>query len=220
MRPRSPLARSGGFSLVEMLVVLTIMGVLSALTVSSFGVLRSTSLAAAGNNIVDVFAMARQNSIAKNNFTAVVIQTQGTGALASYCVLDLTRDANGNFGAWTQVSPWRYLPRGVVFENNQSSIDTYMNQSLVSSTLPSALPTSFPFQGSQVDLTSSSYVVQCYQPDGTLVGGQQLRLRLIEGSSDLSGNISYQGMKSSGSQVSYYDVYFVANTGLTKIARN
>src|ERR1700677_2870664 len=102
MRPGSPLAKSGGFSLVEMLVVLTIMGVLSALTVSSFGVLRSTSLTAAGNNIVDVFAMARQNSIAKNNFTAVVIQTQGTGALASYCVLDLTRDANGNFGAWTQ----------------------------------------------------------------------------------------------------------------------
>jgi prepilin-type N-terminal cleavage/methylation domain-containing protein len=219
MRPKSTLAQRGGFSLVEMLVVLTIMGILSALTVSSFGVLRSTSLTLAGNNVVDVFAMARQNSIAKNDFTAVVIQTQGTAALTSYCVIDLARDANGNFGSWTQVSPWRYLPKGVIFENNQPSVDTYM-QGTGTSTLPSALPTSFPFQGSQVDLTSASYVVQCYQPDGTLVGGQPLRLRLIEGAADATGNIAYQGSTSSGTQVSYYDVYFVANTGLTKIARN
>jgi hypothetical protein len=171
--------------------------------------------------MVDVFAMARQNSIAKNDYTAVVIATQGVGACHAYCLLELTRGDDGTFGTWTVLTPWRYLGNGVVFENTPgtAALDTFMQTSVVAS-LPQALPTSFPFQGQLINLNSSATVaVQCYQSDGTLVGGQPLRLRLVEGAVNSSGNLTYQGSKVSGAQVSYYDLVFVANTGVSKIER-
>ncbi len=208
---RKPGARDkGGFSLVEMLVVLTIMGILSALTVSSIASLRSTALSSAGNQLVDVFAMARQNSISKNCFTAVIIRTQGTGACAAYSLVQSSRDeTTGVFGAWTEVTPWRYLPNGIVFENSSTNGDTFMT---VATALPGTLPTSANLQGAQIAFGTAGNVVQCYQPDGTLVGGQALKLRLIEGTSDNSGNIVSVGSN-------YYDLYFIANTGTTKIGR-
>jgi len=196
------------------------MGILSALTVSSFSSLRGTSLTAAGNQMADVFAMTRQNSITHNDFTAVVIRTQGVGVCSAYCVLELARGDDGTFGSWTQLRPWKYLPPGVVFETGQGSVDTFMSSSQTSATLPLALPTSFPFQGSSIDLSGGGDVVQCYQPDGTLVGGVPLRLRLVQGTADpSSGNVTYSGKLVSGTEVSYYDIYFIANTGATKIGR-
>ena len=203
-----------GFSLLELLVVLTIMGILSAVTVSSISSLRSTALSMAGNQVVDVFAMARQNSISKNDYTAVVILTSGTNAGTAYCLLELPSQQDGSQGtAWTQLTQWRYLPKGVVFENGQAN-DTFMATppwtSLPAAT--SSLLSGCSFQGSPINLTTAA-TVQCYQPDGTLLGGQSsLTLRLIEGA-DVSGTISNTG----GSN--YYDLYFLGNTGTTKIGR-
>lgn len=201
-----------GFSLTEILVVLAIMSILSALVASSFSSLRFSSLSLAGNNIVDVFAAARQNSIAKNDFTAVLIITQGANACSAYSLWEMPRQSDGSLGAWTQFSPWRTLPDGVVFENNAS--DTFMQ---TTSSLPSPLPSTVPFKGTQVS-TSSGMVTQCFQPDGTLAGeqlsnGAALKLRLIGGIADGNGNTT------SRNPADYYDLYFVANTGMTIIGR-
>jgi prepilin-type N-terminal cleavage/methylation domain-containing protein len=215
--------RESGFTLVELLVVIAIIGILSAVTLSSFSSLRSTTLSATGNQLVSVFAMARQNSISKSDFTAVVIRTLGTGACSAYSLLELTRQEDGSFGSWTELTPWRYLPKGVVFDNKQ----TFMANSVDAQqwSLP-GLPASYPFQGSTVDLTDASYVVQCYQPDGTLMvpaslpTGKGIVLRVMEGSADpSSGTVTYQGPTSGGAQVSYYDLDFIANTGTTKVSR-
>ncbi len=220
--------------MVELLVVLTITGILSVLAVSSVSSLRSTALSASGNQLVDVFAMARQNSISKNDFTAVVILTSGTAASSAYCLIELPpNSADGSRGSdWVQLSPWKYLPKGVVFEKGLTpDPDTFVTppatapttatmpaiwSSLVSlPSSPSTLLTNFPFQGSQINLTSAgNAVVQCFQPDGTIKGGQPLTLRLIQGTADSSGASSAIG---SGNE--YYDVYFVSNTGTTKIGR-
>ncbi len=201
-----------GFSLTEILVVLAIMSVLSALMATSFSSLRFSSLSLAGNNMVDVCAMARQNSIAKNDFTAVLIMTQGANACSAYSLWEMPRQADGSFGAWTQLSPWRLLPNGVVFENTSS--DTFMQ---TTSSLPTPLPSTVPYKGTQVS-TTSGMVTQCFQSDGTLAGGQlsngaALRLRLIGGVADGNGNTT------SRNAADYYDLYFVANTGMTKIGR-
>lgn len=189
------------FSLVEVLSVIAIISVLTLTTVS-YSILKSSALTSSGNQMVDVFAMARQNSIAKDDYTAVVINTQGTGACKAYCLLELTRNDDGTFSSWTALTPWRYLGNGVVFEDTPSttSIDTFM-QTSASASLPTALPTSFPFQGQSINLNSSTTIaVQCYQSDGTLVGAQPLRLRLVEGAVDSSGNLTYQGAKVSGTR--------------------
>ena len=208
-----------GFSLVEVLTVLATASILAVLTVSSVAVLKSTNLTTSGNQMVDVFAMARQNSIAKNDFTAVVIKTSGVGAYRAYCILELTRNDDGSFGSWTALTPWHFLGNGVVFQNNTTDAtrDTFFT---ASPALPQALPTNFSFQGQPIDLTSSANVaVQCYQSDGTMLGGQSLCVRLVEGTVDASGNFSYQGTTTSGTQVSYYDLVFVPNTGVTEIER-
>jgi prepilin-type N-terminal cleavage/methylation domain-containing protein len=217
-RARSERLRRG-FSLVETLTVLVIMSILAVLGMSSFSSLRSTTLTSSGNQMVDVFAMARQNSISKNAYTAVVIKSQGTGAYSAYCLLQLTRQDDGSLGAWTAITPWRYLGRGVVFESGQTN-DTFTSTSI---NLPALLPTAFNFQGQQINLTSTT-VYQCYQPDGTLsaqpASPTRMVLRLIEGAVDpTSGAFTYQGTMVSGQEVSYYDLVFVGNTGMTKIER-
>jgi len=209
-----------GFSIVETLAVVAIMSILTALTMTTFSSLQSASLTSSGNQIVDVLAMARQNSISQNAYTAVVIKSQGTGAYSSYCLLQLTRQDDGTLGAWTALTPWRSLGRGVVFESGQSN-DTFISSS-GSVDLPQPLPTTFPlpFQGQQILTSTTTY--QCYQPDGTLMGGQAsaLRLRLIEQvAAPSSGTIPSQGAKVSGQEANYYDLVFISNTGVTKIER-
>ena len=201
-------------------MVLTITSILAVLTMSSFSSLRSTSLTASGNQIVDVFAMARQNSISHNAYTAVVIKSQGTGAYSAYCLLELTPQADWSTAAWTVISPWHYLGKGVVFESGQAN-DTFTAASV---TLPQPLPATFPlpFQGQQIQTSSTVY--QCFQPDGTLsaqpASPTRFALRLIEGMvNPASGAFTYQGATSSGKQVSYYDLVFVGNTGMAKIER-
>ena len=214
---------------MELLVVLTIMGILSVLAVSSVSSLRSTALSATGNQMVDVFAYARQHAISNNDYTAVVILTSGSSACSAYSLLELPPSStDGSRGtAWTQLTAWKYLPKGVVFENisaNASTSDTFIASSLNPSAvtppagvLPVALPTSYPFQGSQLNLTTTgTAIVQCFQPDGTLIGGQPLTLRLIEGTAITT---TTPATTSPTGGTDYYDLYFVANTGTTKIGR-
>jgi len=82
--------------------------------------------------------MARQNSISNNCFTAVIIRTQGTGALAAYALIQTSwEDANGKFADWAELTPWKYLPNGIIFEKTEGNADTYMQ---ASASLPSSLP--------------------------------------------------------------------------------
>jgi len=200
------------------------MSVLAVLTAASLSSLHSANLSSSGNQLVDVFAMARQNSISKNDFTAVVILTTGTTACSAYCLMELPRQADGTIGTtWTALTNWKFLPTGVVFDYGDATPanDTFMTSSINGATTPPMLPTPLPatvnFQGAQIN--TSGAVVQCYQPDGTLIGAQPLRLRLLEGTANTSGVITYTGATASGNQVSYYDLYFIANTGNTKIGR-
>src|ERR1700690_1784396 len=99
MKKTSP-ALKQAFSLVEMLMVLAIMSALAVFTMSSVSSLRSTALSSSGNHMVDVFAMARQNSISKNDYTAIVILAQGASAYRAYCLMEWVRPDDGSLGQW------------------------------------------------------------------------------------------------------------------------
>lgn len=213
--------------MVELLTVLAIIGLLAVLSVSAVSSLRSTSLSTAGTEMVGVFAMARQHSISNDDYTAFVIQTTGTSACSAYCLLELPQKTDGTqdlsfASTWSQLTPWRFLPKGVVFENNPTS-DTFMTTLPSTSLPPSAqtLPT-LSFQGAPINL-NNGMIVQCYQPDGTLIpvpngplaAGGSLQLKLIEGTADALGNTT----NTSAGGADYYNLYFLANTGTTKIGR-
>lgn len=216
-----------GFTLLELLMVMSILSVLMVLVTPSLGFLNSQSLTAAGNQLVDVTTMARQNSIAKNGYTAIVIKTQGTGAYSSYCILDLARNDDGSYAAWQTVTPWRNLTPGVIFSPTtpSSTISSFLDGT---TKVPTPLPTQYPFRGKQIDLTAGSptseTIVQIYQPNGTpLNATQSLRLRLVEGTVSDSGEVIYKYPQSSNGNVSpanYYDIVIVRDTGQSEIERH
>jgi uncharacterized protein (TIGR02596 family) len=66
MKPDAAI-NSRAFSLVEMLVVMTIIGIVVAITVPAFtGMGKAQALTGAGNNLLDQFALARQTAVAQN----------------------------------------------------------------------------------------------------------------------------------------------------------
>ncbi len=89
-------------------------------------------------------------------------QVAGSRRYSSYCLLELTRQDDGSFGAWSALSPGATWGGGVVFESGQAN-DTFTATSL---TLPLPLPTTFPlpFQGQPILTSTTTY--QCYQPTG------------------------------------------------------
>ena len=201
---------------MEILTVVAIMSILSAVVVWSFGASRAAGLTAAGNTMVDVVSMARQNSISKNAYTAVVIKRHGDHALAAYCLVQLVRGDDGTFSTWQPLSAWRYLQPGIVFETGQVG-DTFITDTPA---LPLPLPTQYSYKGQVIDLTEQS-VWQCFQPDGTLFGQQNppVQLRLIEGVADTSDSSVAQGPTSGGAVANYYQLLFVSNTGVAMVQR-
>jgi prepilin-type N-terminal cleavage/methylation domain-containing protein len=207
--------RRSGFSLLEMLCVVAIMSILSTVMVMSFRSVDAAKLTTAGNTMADALSWARQNSIARNAFTAVVVKTTPSGAYCSYCLLQLQQNSDGSYGGWTALTAWKKLPTGIYFYANTGVTDNFLNGS---DTVPVSLPTSFPFQGQQIDLTSST-IFHVYQPDGSLISNQEFRLRLTEGVADSSGNVTVTQVDGTGTPINRYDVLILRDTGQVHIER-
>ena len=216
-----------GFTLIELLVVMSILSVLMLLATPSMGLLNSQSLTSAGNQMVDATTMARQNSISKNGYTAVVVKTQGSGAYTAYCILDLQKNDDGSYGAWQAVTPWQYLASGIIFSPTTPSatISSFLDGT---SNIPTPLPSQFSFKGKKIDLNpgtaNSETIVQIYQPNGApLSATQSLRLRLSEGIVSDSGQITYKhaskGPDGQPSPANFYDIVIVRDTGHSEIER-
>ena len=137
-----------GYSLIELLAVMAILSALAGLTVGSLSPVRANALTAGGNQIADLLASARQNSISRHAFTAVVIKSTGDARYSACCLFELTRNDNGAFGAWTMLAPWRSLPEGVRFDPDAPVVAPVVNfLSNPKPSSPSSLPGTIQFQG-------------------------------------------------------------------------
>lgn len=208
LRPR----RAAAFSLIELLVVVGILSLLLGLGVSTVDVWKSQTLSTSGNRFVDYVAMARQNSIAKNVYTAVVIKTKGEGAYSAFCLLELSRPDDNTSGTWKQVTPWSTLKTGVVFAPVTDS--SFLS---VSGNPPADLPTDLAYHGKPVNFAYDA-AAQVFQPDGTLSAGQGVKLRLVEGYVGDADAVTYT-RPGKGSAANYYDIVFVRDSGQAKIER-
>ena len=210
-----------GYSLIELLAVIAILSALAGLTMGSLSPIRANALTVAGNRMADLLASARQNSISRQAFTAVVIKSAGLARYSAYSLFELARNDDGTFGAWKSVAPWRLLPEGIRFDPTQSPDNFVTIANSLIKVADSDLPSAFPFRGTSLDLTSTSEVrAQIFQPDGTLVGGKFLRLRLVEAAEDLRGSgITYTGRQIAGQPANYYDIVILRDTGQAKVER-
>ncbi|MDF1739078.1 MAG: prepilin-type N-terminal cleavage/methylation domain-containing protein [Verrucomicrobiales bacterium] len=108
--------RREAFSLMELLVVLTVVGLLSALATPSLLTLKSSSLSAAGMEFSGFLNLCRSKAIAERTSIRVAIVTRTADADDAYRKYagwewDKTTDS------YIQYSEWRFLPVSAVFEN-------------------------------------------------------------------------------------------------------
>lgn len=216
-RPR-PTADRRAYSLIELLAVMAIISALAGLTVGSLSPVKANALTAGGNQIADLLTAARQNSLARHAFTAVIIKTTGEARYAAFCLFELTRNDDGSFSAWKMTAPWRLLPEGVRFDpRTVAGPANFLDMSSVPST-PSALPASLQFRGSSVALaTDTAY--QIFAPDGTLTKADPVRLRLVEAGENIGSGLIYTGQQSGGHSLNYYDIVVIGETGQPKVER-
>ena len=114
-RPRL-MADRRAYSLIELLAVMAILSALAGLTVGSLSPVKANALTAGGNQVADLLTAARQNSLARHAFTAVIIKTAGDARYSAFCLFELTRNDDGTFSDWKMAAPWRLLPEGIRFD--------------------------------------------------------------------------------------------------------
>jgi hypothetical protein len=202
---------------------MAILSALTGLTVGSLSPVKANALTAGGNQIADLLASARQNSLSRHAFTAVVIKSAGDARYSAHCLFELTRDDNGAFVAWRMLAPWRSLPEGVRFDPSAPVIApaaNFLSMSPSPPSSPSALPSSVQFRGKAVDLTND-VAYQIFGPDGTLTKAAPVTLRLVEAAENLGGaGIIYTGQKTpSGPPANFYDIVILRETGQARVER-
>ena len=210
-----------GYSLIELLAVVAILSALAGLTMGSLSPVKANALTAGGNQIADLLASARQNSISHHSFTAVIIKSSGDKRYSAHCLFELARTDSGAFAAWRMIAPWRSLPDGVKFDpgvlTGSAANFIYSNGS-DAPPAPSSLPGTVPFRGQAVN-TADDVAYQVFAPDGTLTKGAPIRLRLVEAGEDTADGIIYTGQKIAGQPANYYDIVIVRETGQAKVER-
>lgn len=199
---------------------MAILSALAGLTVGSLSPVKANALTAGGNQIADLLTSARQNSLSRHAFTAVVIKSRDDARYSAFCLFELTRNDDGTFSTWKMAGPWRLLPEGIRFDPGTLTgpAPNFVDMSLPPST-PSALPP-IQFRGSALTV-STDFAYQVFAPDGTLTKGAPVRLRLVEGADDTSSpsGIIKTGQQSAGQPLNYYDIVVVRETGQVKVER-
>lgn len=215
--PRQTASRRA-YSLIELLAVMAIISALAGLTVGSLSPVKANALTAGGNQTADLLTAARQNSLARHAFTAVIIKSTGEARYGAFCLLELTRNDDGAFSEWKMTAPWRVLPEGIRFDPRAVAGPANFVDTSSRPSTPLPLPASIQFRGSAVALNSDA-AYQIFAPDGTLTKGDPVRLRLVEAGEDTGSGLIYTVQQSSGQPANYYDIVVIGETGQPKVER-
>ena len=118
-----------GYSLVEALVVLTIIGLISGVTVPFFmNYLRSNRIRSSASYFQTALRYARQRAVTKHVHTRISFLPNTDPG--EYTIFEAKEDSSGNITTWTVMQPKiRYLDQGVTFANDAGEAvpDEYKN---------------------------------------------------------------------------------------------
>jgi len=216
------------FTLVELLCVIAIVILLSALTIPALQRSGSTLIATSGAGLASLMESSRATAIATGRPVAVAMLTVTTDLPQRFTTLAMGAD-----GTWKQNTKWDALPAGIVTDSN--ALCTGTGGAIVSGTITNAAfqaTNSPPTQATMGTLPTLEYAGTSYgpgvgygyvifRPDGSLykAGGFPpfpCVLRIVEGTKAPTST-RYKGGKTVATN--YLDIVLIPTTGQVKVVR-
>lgn len=208
----SPASRAG-FSLIEMMVVISIIATVSVAAFSGlFGIGGGFKLSGSGNRVSNLALLARQNSLAKNAMTALVmIADSGTeGDFRAFRLYEIVPRTDGqplSSADWSPLGTWETTPDGVVVDS--------CTFTLSSTAATPALP-----QITYRDSVVANYQYVIFLPNGGLQGATSPSVRLVQGYRSPGAQVTtYTAAHQAGAALNYYQVSLLTASGRVKIDR-
>ncbi|XHR29825.1 MAG: Tfp pilus assembly protein FimT/FimU [Chthoniobacteraceae bacterium] len=215
------------FTLVELLCVVSLFGILAALTMPALQGSKAPQLSTSGARLSGLMEASRQTAIVTRQPVVVAMLVANTQTPQRFTTLQWVPSTSGDTGNWKQISKWEALPSGLLADDTDSDGNPLeVFQPAKSPQLASSrqLPDLVYGGADYKPGVSGGYGYIIFLPDGSLYQDDSSPslpwvLRIVEASKTASGNIAYQGARNSvGRPANFFEIVLNA-TGQPKIVR-
>lgn len=107
--------RFKGFTLVELLSVLLIMGILMAIGIPALTAFRASAVSSGARSVANSLHLARQYAITHRTYARVIFSLQTVGQEKAFNTFSIAAMPTNTVFSWLVVGRWESLPMGAIF---------------------------------------------------------------------------------------------------------